>query len=263
MISKCISTSLKINGVSEFAQLLFTWIIPHTDDFGRIDGDARVIKAIVMPLSERKSDDFSDALLELAKAELILWYRLAGKSIVQVVEFSKHQHNLNKRTESSYAEFNDKECENFLDILRNSKNFSEIPGNSKKVQRNLTEPNLTELNLTRTEPNLTAQARWWVERFHDFYSAYPRKRSKGQAERAWEKVGRALGPTEQLLLAILQGLERAKMSEEWRKDDGRYIPYPATWLTAKGWEDENVTRLPVGADRYLNALIPLEVENEA
>jgi len=30
----------------------------------------------------------------------------------------------------------------------------------------------------------------------------------------------------------------AKKSPEWTKDNGKYIPYPATWLNAKGWEDE-------------------------
>lgn len=37
----------------------------------------------------------------------------------------------------------------------------------------------------------------------------------------------------------MQGLERAKKSEQWRKDNGQFIPYPSTWLRAKGWEDED------------------------
>ena len=28
------------------------------------------------------------------------------------------------------------------------------------------------------------------------------------------------------------------MSKDWLEDDGKYIPHPATWLNAKGWEDE-------------------------
>jgi hypothetical protein len=30
----------------------------------------------------------------------------------------------------------------------------------------------------------------------------------------------------------------ATRSEDWTKEGGQYIPYPATWLNAKGWEDE-------------------------
>lgn len=73
------------------------------------------------------------------------------------------------------------------------------------------------------------------ERFFDqFWEQYPKKRSKGRAERAWNKIT----PDENLLAEILDGLERAKKSHEWTKEGGQYIPYPSTWLNAKGWEDE-------------------------
>lgn len=71
--------------------------------------------------------------------------------------------------------------------------------------------------------------------FEKFWKAYPKKASMGQAERAWRK----LSPNEQLVETILQAIERAKTSENWRKDGGQFIPYPATWLNAKGWKDEN------------------------
>lgn len=70
--------------------------------------------------------------------------------------------------------------------------------------------------------------------FSDFWKAYPRKKSRGQAEKAWLKVK----PDEQLAGLILQAVARAKTSDEWLKDGGQFIPYPATWLNAKGWEDE-------------------------
>lgn len=78
--------------------------------------------------------------------------------------------------------------------------------------------------------------------FDRFWEQYPKKRSKGQAEKAWVK----LQPDEQLLETMLAALERAKKSEEWRKENGRYIPYPATWLSAKGWEDEYSSEEVIG-----------------
>ena len=78
------------------------------------------------------------------------------------------------------------------------------------------------------------------QRFDAFWEAYPRKRSKGQAEKTWVKIN----PDDDLLEEILAGLENAKRSVDWQKDGGQYIPYPATWLNAKGWEDE----LPVSRD---------------
>ena len=70
--------------------------------------------------------------------------------------------------------------------------------------------------------------------FVQFWKSYPRKKNKGSAERAWRK----LKPDLFLLQAILDGLERAKNSKDWTKDNGDYIPHPATWLNARGWEDE-------------------------
>ena len=76
----------------------------------------------------------------------------------------------------------------------------------------------------------------YAQRFTEFWLVYPKHKSKGQAEKAFAK----LSPNEQLHNVIIQSLERAKTSADWAKDDGKYIPHPATWLNAKGWEDEYI-----------------------
>ncbi len=70
--------------------------------------------------------------------------------------------------------------------------------------------------------------------FERFWAIYPKKRNKGDAWKAW----RALKPSEELVAAILAAVERAKASVQWRKDEGQFIPYPASWLRARGFEDE-------------------------
>jgi len=72
-------------------------------------------------------------------------------------------------------------------------------------------------------------------RFAEFWSCYPRKKNKGTAEKAWNRNSLGNGYFD----AIMKGLESAKASDDWTKDDGKWIPYPATWLNAKGWEDEH------------------------
>ena len=74
--------------------------------------------------------------------------------------------------------------------------------------------------------------------FDQFWSAYPRKSSKGQAEKAWKRC--ANGNVD----AIMAGLENAKRSDQWRKSNGQFIPYPATWLNAKGWLDSDALGEP-------------------
>ncbi len=70
--------------------------------------------------------------------------------------------------------------------------------------------------------------------FERFWSVYPKKRNKGDAWKAW----RTLKPDEELVTVILAAVERAKASMQWRKDEGQFIPYPASWLRARGFEDE-------------------------
>ncbi len=70
--------------------------------------------------------------------------------------------------------------------------------------------------------------------FERFWATYPKKRNKGDALKAW----RALKPGESLVNAILAAVERTKASVQWRKDEGQFIPYPASWLRARGFEDE-------------------------
>ena len=83
------------------------------------------------------------------------------------------------------------------------------------------------------------------DQFDQFWQQYPRKKSKGQAEKAWAKIN----PDEQLHEAILNGLERAKTSGDWQKNNGEFILHPATWLNAKGWEDEHEEAIPNGINR--------------
>jgi len=78
------------------------------------------------------------------------------------------------------------------------------------------------------------------QRFDQFWAAYPRKKAKGHAEKAWNTIK----PNTALFSTILTAIERAKQSPDWQKNGGQYIPYPATWLRSKGWEDETEVSLP-------------------
>ena len=68
--------------------------------------------------------------------------------------------------------------------------------------------------------------------FDTFYKAYPKKKCKKDAKKAWAKIKM----TQELFDEILTALEKTKASREWR--DIQYVPYPATWLNGERWEDE-------------------------
>ena len=70
--------------------------------------------------------------------------------------------------------------------------------------------------------------------FDTFWAEYPNKVKKPNAIRAWEK----LKPDAALAEKIMQGLARWKESDQWTRDNGRFVPHPATWLNGRQWEDE-------------------------
>ena len=69
--------------------------------------------------------------------------------------------------------------------------------------------------------------------FDQFWSVYPRKVGKKDAVKVWNQIR----PNPDLTNQIVQGVERWKRSEQWTKDDGRFIPYPATFLRGDRWNE--------------------------
>jgi hypothetical protein len=65
-----------------------------------------------------------------------------------------------------------------------------------------------------------------------FWNLYPRKVGKGRAMQYWSK----LKPQEEE--KALLGLKMWKQTEQWNRDDGKYIPYASTFLVQRRWEDE-------------------------
>lgn len=70
-----------------------------------------------------------------------------------------------------------------------------------------------------------------LEGFDVFYKAYPKKKSRGDAEKAWKLIKPNLND-------VLAALEWQTKTNEWKKDNGQFIPYPASYLRDRAWEDE-------------------------
>ena len=72
--------------------------------------------------------------------------------------------------------------------------------------------------------------------FLQFYNAYPKRIGREPAWKAWQK----LNGTRPDLSALIAKIDEMKKTEGWIKDNGQFIPHPATWLNQKRWEDEGV-----------------------
>jgi hypothetical protein len=80
--------------------------------------------------------------------------------------------------------------------------------------------------------------------FEQFYAAYPKKRDPDRAWKSWKSRNGSRPEVSILISAI----NRQKESADWKKENGKYIPYPSTWLNAGAWNNE----IEVGSENKLS-----------
>lgn len=115
------------------------------------------------------------------------------------------------------------------------KNIDGIPSDNQNVYQMETQVRLGKDRLDKSKiPPLSPKGGDRANLFETFYSAYPKHQAKKQALKAFEK----LNPDDELFAAIMAALENQKQSDQWQRDNGQFIPLPATWLNGRRWEDE-------------------------
>ena len=110
------------------------------------------------------------------------------------------------------------------------------PNTEKPYTENPPQLNTKELN-TKKQNTKELSNKEYLCSFDVFWKAYPKKKAKESARKAWLK----LKPSESLVNEIIQAVERSAKSVDWQKENGKYIPLPATYLNGKRWEDEEKT----------------------
>ena len=100
-ISTDISTDSRVAQLAEYGPLplmLYTWAIPHADDWGRMTGDPRQFKLLVCPGLDVTAKDVEQALTAIAEVGLWLRYDVAGKWYIAFPPSSwfKHQNYIPK-----------------------------------------------------------------------------------------------------------------------------------------------------------------------
>lgn len=69
--------------------------------------------------------------------------------------------------------------------------------------------------------------------FLEFWNIYPKKVGKDKALIAWKKKKPNVDE-------VLKALQWQKESDQWTKQDGQFIPNPATYINEGRWKDEPV-----------------------
>jgi len=72
----------------------------------------------------------------------------------------------------------------------------------------------------------------YTEDFETFWKAYPRRVGKGAAFEVWEKKEHPE------VAVVVAAVEAQAKSDQWKKEGGKFIPHPRTWLNQKRWDDD-------------------------
>lgn len=240
-------------------RLLFIGLWCMADRDGRLEDRPKRINKELMGYDDLSSGDVDAMLQQLHNAGFIQRYTAQGKQYIQVVNFTKHQNphikekaseipgpescvdipNPEPTQEEATAEHQTSTRQAPDKHGANTEQATLVTGNRLLVTGNrlptpMRAPAREEDNIPTDKSDKKSMTPATAKRFADFWTEYPKKQAKANAQRAWQKIH----PDAELFGKIMQAVRRQKQSWDWQKAGGQYIPYPATWLNGGYWDNE-------------------------
>jgi hypothetical protein len=193
-------TSDDIVSMTPLARLFYVSLWCEADREGRFSWNTRTLKRRYL-----SGDDVDVDMLagELTDANLIEIYEVDGRLYAEILSFKNHQ------------VINNREAESVLP--------SRVKVASRRVQGEGRKEGKERKEGTESVDSL----------FDMFYEAYPRKVGKPAAVKAFAKCK----ADEALVDQMIEAIEQQKKTPQWSKDEGQYIPHPASWLNNERWCD--------------------------
>lgn len=217
--------------VSAHARLLFLGIGVEADDKGIFEWKPITLKMRLFPVD---NVDIEALLSELEAVNAVRQFEIEGRKYGAIRNFRKFQrpktpndvHPITSELRT-YVSLSDPTTEieadkapAFLPNVEMSPQMEEVGGNSKVRDKSLGQ-----------SPRAKRAADIDLEFENSFWPAYPRKVSKGQAEKAY-RVARKEASLEMIMATV------GRYAKERSGKDPKYTKHPSVWLNAKSWMDE-------------------------
>ena len=89
MLDKKISISEQVSNLHSFeAQLIFTWSIPHADDFGLLPYSHKTLRAMIIPMAEMSLEDFDSHMEDIVSQNLFeIFIHPNGDQYYRIIKF--------------------------------------------------------------------------------------------------------------------------------------------------------------------------------
>ena len=222
MLQNRISKSMKLASLSnDTARLLYTWMLSHLDSNGNFYADPVMVNNIVFCRLQKPLNSVTAALDELANIGLIIRYRIDGEVYLNYPDFFEKQPKLNPY----------KETDPEIPMMTQESRIANASVTPEQRSHNIIKDNIIK--------DKHAQKRQIPkEGFEDFWKSYPRKVNKAEAIQAWNKANI---PSLEFILKVIESQIK---SDQWNEANGKFIPYPSSWLNKERWNDE----LPTGGN---------------
>lgn len=224
---------------SIWARFIFPGLWMLADREGRLEYRPKKIKGELLRFDTVEAEPL---LQELQAFGFILIYDALGKKYIQIIKFRDHQNPHYKEAPSTIPA-PDGWVDSLGSTVQSSDYETEVDGSMKDGetqgsdsdgrpmiggQTGLIPDSGFLIQKTRSSRDDLA------EPFAQFWQSYPRKVSKAEAEKAYRK----LKPDSALQATLLAAVALQARSQEWTKDDCRFVPHAATWLNQRRWEDQ-------------------------
>ena len=227
MFSKTIIDSDMFLDMPHSTQLLYFHLNMRADDDGFIDNCKNIMRMVGC-----KEDD----LKVLATKKFIIPFE---SGVIVIRHWRIHNYIQNDRyTETKYK--NEKSMlmldENKTYVINSNKEGQCIQDGYNMDTQNKNQIKILDIDNIYGQNEVKKEQ--WKEQFEKFYKTYPRKVKKQKVKEWFEKNK----PSSELFSSMMSSLEQFRGSTDWLADNGRYIPYPSTWLNQKRWEDEEIPK---------------------
>lgn len=220
-------------------RILFQGLWCEADREGRLLDRPKRLKAEIFPYDEV---DVDRGLSMLNSAGFIRRYVVDGAGYIQITNFAKHQNPHKKEAPSEHPG---------LDKAEHRESTVQDPEIPERAGLIPDSPFLIPDSSVKATVQPTAAPRSTALHFDRFWTAYPNKKGKKDAERHWRREG-CDDVADDLIAHV-----RMMMAQDdgWRRG---YAPMGSTYLNGRRWED-----IPLGPpkdrlSKSAQALIALE-----
>lgn len=224
-------TSKDVGALSRDARLFFLQLLTECDDEGRLLWIPRRLSGVLYPFDEDVTAELLEQWADECSARnMVTIYEADGVKALQINNWSKHQ----KISHPSPSR------------------IGAPPESLRNESGNAQEPLRPDLGKGKGKEQGRLDPRDPLEGFEGFWRLWPKKVAKEDAVKAWRK----LKPDAATVVLIIGAVAKQARSRDWLKDSGQFIPYPATWLNGRRWED---APLPAGGSDGVPTLSAAEI----